>query len=209
MCGYWSTAAEQITQCGQEHQPLPCLVAPSNDSQSDARWEGFCQATVLPVLLHGFLFIYPTSNTPHFHKVSWCDLKAPPSSHLAWQNHLLPAMNDANVILLFHREEDGAGVTTAQPCRKPVVDVGWAEPCRHAEPGSLALLWARLVAAPCDWDTLLSQPCSELSECLGLETQPIQPAQLSGPTSHWGVFISGVSALMTAGRELGSFLPIT
>lgn len=68
---------------------------------------------VLPVLMQGFFLIYTTRNTPHFHKVSWHDLKAPPSSHLAWQNHLLPAMNEASVILLFHREEDGLGIRTA------------------------------------------------------------------------------------------------
>lgn len=76
------------------------------------------------VLLRGFLLLFPMNSTLHFYKASWHDLRAPPKSHLAWLNHLPPAMNEVDVILLLHRAEDGTGIAAPpEPHRKPVAEL--------------------------------------------------------------------------------------
>lgn len=132
----------------------------------------------LSALLQGFLLLCPMNNTPHFYKASWHDLRAPPNSRSAWLNHLPPAMNEGDVILLLHRAEGGTGIPGQGQWQPHATGTrsSHALSCQNAE----------------DW-----------------KYSPVQPAQLSGPASRWGIFPSAVSPPTTSGHELGSFHPPT
>lgn len=140
-----------------------------------------------------------------FNKPSWPDLRALPGLPL----HLvtLPPPHNAHrrccsafshgrryinitMVQAAPQEAQGSAEIRGECCRHVKTQQGQQEPRATGTHSSCS--HARGCQNASDW-----------------KYRPIHPAKLSGPASQRGIFISGVSPLVAAGRDLGSFLPVT